>query len=1794
MIFEAVGLFHRADPVRAAAGIDLAPVYSSGSLAGTVGHSMPITIATYNYGDTPTPDDTIIYVELWVNGVKKATQPYLPVRPPAYSFGADGQNLSYRGMTFYWTPDTEGTHALQFIVSDGNYTDTNPSNNTLNLNATVAAPRKNLYTQTETGNDLAVRYSSGSTSGTVGSSMAITVATYNYGDAQTPNGQNISVELYVDGVKTTTQQYTPQGMTAYCFGAYGQAYYYNGMTFNWTPTKDGVHLLQFKVVHDNYTDANPSNNFLIVPVDINEPSNAVNDVVDFGNSGSESSHSVSSSAGGTGSYSETIGTLSDTFDSRYSGGVDSWFSADVANPAGKYGTLAIREQHLAVSSTFRDVVNNPDQSGTGTTMIPIDVDGPQGQTFRTGLYTTYIPSFAVQVEKVGLLNSIHSAGNHLTLSLYESPHKNKLLGQVKRKPIDVEGGYNWIVFDFEEDVAVLPDTTYYFELTTDLAFDNLNKYVLSGWNSSAYADGAWYDNGVVQTGKTLSFRTGPDIPTTYDVQINGTQAGGYDQLSTGTTWAAADVNNGGKVGQVFTVGNVTELQAIAVALAKTGTIPENNAVKLTLYDTVVSSTTDYLAADPWDTPVVADAVLKPSTVPGSYQLATFVFPQKAVVYPGRRYYFELSTVLPFDTNNKYTVKAFDSSGYASSGDLYVNRVKQASGKAVEFKTGGNPTFNTRSLYDKGNGALTYYVDFPTTYGGSSIAVKFVNKNPDPIHIDKLWNYTGFNSYASQYDVPLRFTPVLGKPKSDHTLDYLDMQTDVVISNIVGNTGGYLGGNAALPGFSVEDWYAKWKDVDPTLETAAILAIAKDKGLAVNMNLSSAWGGTPPEFYATRYEQLMYSTTDSYSDPDMDTLSQELDYANDKRFGLTAPNIWGSLPWLTFNNGGFVNPAPDTLNGYKIDKMSTAIEQINKDLFDLARQTNGAELLSVSGDAEPAYWGYQMRDGDHDPYRGFPTLNSGSLRYWPTGDFGPDAVAQAALDSVTLDPTDGLDNAEKNWLHSNMTDYNDFMYGNLQSKLLKGITKVDNNVITYPTDRMKGNVFTSNYIYLRYSISRDRPLYEPGVLDKMKPGYEAVLYTSDIPIIERLIGNAGRTANVNMEAGGTAVGYDTKSAVAFMQGLRFFTLYNSIQPWPYYEFFYDLYDKFNEFAGDPIRIATLVDKRRKSLTTAAERDAYLLQREVAPKVQPGDTPAVTYLNDGDTAYDNGDFHTAYQKYVAAESASKTDFPSPFSVSGTEGTLTPFPLKVTAVSGGHANIVVNAYTATPSAEIAFDSTSTASGTVGYALTAPFGGSHDVYVNGTLHSSSFDGTKIVFTVSQTSNVKYTVVVSTSAPTPSPTPTPTPTPTPLPGTNLAVKKTVTSSSSIEGNDWYQAYAVDGWRNTWKGSHGWSSNSNLTANHTEWIKVDLGAVYGDVSRVDLYPRDNDFSNMGYGFPLDFTIQVSGDDVNWTTVETVTDYARPLGVAQRFLFAPVNARYVKITGTELRPNPNENNEYRMQFAEIEVITAPAPSYSTVPHYKMTATATSYHAGYEPGKALDGTGAAFWHSEWSPMANLPQSITLDLGGSYTVNKLRYLPRQDTGLNSDNGIITSYNVYVSTDGVNFTKTATGSWSGDKSEKSAAFVPVAASYVRLEAVAGVGGFATAGEINIESANSVIVDDADPGIVYNGAWTVGDGYPSAYDGTHSYSKVANDYAEYTFNGTAVKWYVEKDVNRGYADVYIDGVLDAANVDTYSPATQDQRLVYQKTGLSSGSHTIKIVVKGAKNPSSSDTYVGVDALEYY
>jgi hypothetical protein len=123
------------------------------------------------------------------------------------------------------------------------------------------------------------------------------------------------------------------------------------------------------------------------------------------------------------------------------------------------------------------------------------------------------------------------------------------------------------------------------------------------------------------------------------------------------------------------------------------------------------------------------------------------------------------------------------------------------------------------------------------------------------------------------------------------------------------------------------------------------------------------------------------------------------------------------------------------------------------------------------------------------------------------------------------------------------------------------------------------------------------------------------------------------------------------------------------------------------------------------------------------------------------------------------------------------------------------------------------------------------------------------------------------------------------------------------------------------------------------------------------------------------------------------------------------------------------------------------------------------------------------------------------------------------------------------------------------------------------------------VETA-SQLVNDTDPGITYSGSswiYSPNRGLGDYQNDEHA-ARSNGDSFSYTFSGTGISWIGEKNYGGGTDEVYVDGV-DQGSVSMYNAGRLVQQVLYGVTGLSGGTHTLKVV----KN---SGTWLEVDALQ--
>jgi hypothetical protein len=129
----------------------------------------------------------------------------------------------------------------------------------------------------------------------------------------------------------------------------------------------------------------------------------------------------------------------------------------------------------------------------------------------------------------------------------------------------------------------------------------------------------------------------------------------------------------------------------------------------------------------------------------------------------------------------------------------------------------------------------------------------------------------------------------------------------------------------------------------------------------------------------------------------------------------------------------------------------------------------------------------------------------------------------------------------------------------------------------------------------------------------------------------------------------------------------------------------------------------------------------------------------------------------------------------------------------------------------------------------------------------------------------------------------------------------------------------------------------------------------------------------------------------------------------------------------------------------------------VPFAETTLVSVDSASRADPAKgALDGNTATKWHtaykSEDGADPPYPHTLTVNLGTSYSVNGIRYLPRQD---GDTNGTIAQYEVYVSVNGSTWgTAVASGTFPSDTTQKTVRFAEKTGQYVQLKGLSEIHG--------------------------------------------------------------------------------------------------------------------------------------------
>lgn len=121
-------------------------------------------------------------------------------------------------------------------------------------------------------------------------------------------------------------------------------------------------------------------------------------------------------------------------------------------------------------------------------------------------------------------------------------------------------------------------------------------------------------------------------------------------------------------------------------------------------------------------------------------------------------------------------------------------------------------------------------------------------------------------------------------------------------------------------------------------------------------------------------------------------------------------------------------------------------------------------------------------------------------------------------------------------------------------------------------------------------------------------------------------------------------------------------------------------------------------------------------------------------------------------------------------------------------------------------------------------------------------------------------------------------------------------------------------------------------------------------------------------------------------------------------------------------------------------------------------------------------------------------------------------------------------------------------------------------------------------------VVDDGQ--LSYDGTWRT-DGAKVFFNNTIHVGSVPGATVTARFEGNQVRLIGSAMPDGGFADVYLDDVKQLVGIDCWSPQPRHEQVLSYRNGLTNGPHTLKVVVRGAKNPLSEGTSIYVDAVQW-
>ncbi len=581
----------------------------------------------------------------------------------------------------------------------------------------------------------------------------------------------------------------------------------------------------------------------------------------------------------------------------------------------------------------------------------------------------------------------------------------------------------------------------------------------------------------------------------------------------------------------------------------------------------------------------------------------------------------MSCRLKVPTSGKWTLEVQEVNDDKRNGDTTMYKVL-VDGKLVHM----------RDFADDGPGLMTYFVDVPAS-GKPYAEVTLRDVSGYGMRIRSMRAYKDFERYcrASGFVEPMICTVRAARfnaQKGGIDMEIIDRWLKVFEQAGSRDKFGFVCDFAYLQrGPEVMKKYAD-----------AVGKLAIEKNVKLVLGFPTTWAYSPlntPDgkgktFRDIEYQQIAYSKFDNYHDPG---LKEYMDSCKpgwyDVHYGLTIPNHWSSVPWLTMNN--------PTLNAARCNGLKNTMGLLNPWFAEMEKRGIASNLVGIIGEDEPVYW-TKIVDVFED---GYGRVNNGVARTDMLMDFNWGVIQDAAKDGVNLDPADGLDMKEKWWLHRNLARYNVMLANAIREGMRKEAIVVRGSKMEFP----KQDRGSEQYVYWTggqgYPLNdKYHPIWECSVFPEsgvgLGPGPEPYLRAREL----------GRTAATDIESHNRP---DTECWIPlykalYESGCKFTHHTNQGEP--------ENWGPVAEWLAKPT--PEMDRKRMESLLIITRRSALNLIEEV--KSPTG--PQAELLAKARRLIDKGDYKAAYEEALKAKSVS---LPASYRVENA-GELWPYGISV----------------------------------------------------------------------------------------------------------------------------------------------------------------------------------------------------------------------------------------------------------------------------------------------------------------------------------------------------------------------------------------------------------------------------------------------------------------------------------------------------------------------------------------------------